>query len=452
MLEHVELFFKEHAPGEAPIILGYSGGVDSSALLYLLSEYHKRWGAELHIIHIDHGWRETSSQEALILQKQVEALKLPFYLEKIASIRADAEKNLEEKFRDERLKIFRKYYDKLQAGALILAHQKDDLAETVFKRLFEGASLRKLSGLQEVSFYKGMKILRPLLGFSKEELYALIQEKGLPFIEDYTNLDVKYLRARQRVNILPLVEERFGKKSFHHLARLARSMQDYERYMDRNIQKYRDLLVIGSFCSYIPLHSLYPLEFLEFEHFIRVVCEERGDQISHKMLMTLWEKVVLRQSNKKVNLQKTQIFLDRGILFFLPLEKQSLYKKEEIGELPYIFLYRGGIGKLEEETSMETVPCTWQNLLKGRVNLFLPEGPMELGVATLSMRFRGKSLKDLYSEKRIPIILRDIFPAFFQGETMVAHPILGSGLFEAKVRMKNCRLTLLEKKDFDSLK
>ncbi|MEI8300117.1 MAG: tRNA lysidine(34) synthetase TilS [Chlamydiota bacterium] len=453
-LKHLQQIFRSHLSGDSTIILGYSGGIDSSALLWLLAEYSKKWPLNLHVVHVDHGWRSTSGLEALELKKYIENLGLPFHLERITTVDASVEKNLEDKYRLERLKIFRKFYTIFKAEALLLAHQKDDLAETVFKRIFEGASLRKLIGLKESSFYEEMKVLRPLLSFSKDELYDLIIEKQVPYIIDPTNEDINYLRARQRAIIVPDIERQFGKRSFHHLCRLSNNLSHYEGYMNRKIQKYKDLMVEGPLGSYLKMSSLHPMEFLEFEHFIRSVCEEKGVVISQVSLETLWEKVSLRESNKKVLIQNLQILLDRDFLFFMPNVPLCFNQEIIIESLPCSFTHLDCIWKIEENPKIEKeiLEFSWEDFWKGSVNLRFEKAPLKIQQGGFLTSFNGKSLKQMYIKWKIPAFLRTLCPSFFQYNRLMGHPIFGNSSELALKDIKNYRLSIFRNKDFDSLK
>lgn len=453
-LKHLQKVFRSHLSEYPTIILGYSGGIDSSALLWLLVEYSQKWQLNLHVVHIDHGWRSNSAKEALELKLYVENLGIPFYLERISTVDATTEKNLEDKYRLERLKIFKNLYKFLNAECLMLAHQKDDLAETVFKRIFEGASLRKLVGLKESSFYEEMKILRPLLTFSKDELHSLITEKQIPYIIDPTNEDISYLRARQRAIIVPDIEKQFGKKSFHHLCRLANNLSHYEEYMNRKIQKYRDLIVEGPLGSYVKIHSLCPMEFLEFEHFIRSICEEKGSIISQDALEILWEKVALGESNKKILMKEMQILLDRDCLFFMPNLPLCFEKKIDIESLPCRFSHLDCIWNIEEDINAEAniQEFSWEDFWKGEVNLRLKGAPLRIQQAELTTNFNGRSLKQIYIDQKIPAFLRSLCPGFFKDDTLIGHPILGNAFELAIKDVKNYRLSVFRNKDFDSLK
>src|SRR3990167_7791319 len=72
----IQQFLKDHAKNQGPFLLGYSGGPDSKALLYSLLECGIK---QLHLAHVDHGWRPESAQEAADLRLEADKLHCPFH-------------------------------------------------------------------------------------------------------------------------------------------------------------------------------------------------------------------------------------------------------------------------------------------------------------------------------------------------------------------------------------
>lgn len=195
---------------KGPLIVGFSGGADSTALVHLLQEAERFYPMDLRLVHIDHGWRDESYDEATLLQKEYSV-----HVERIEGVSGA---NLEEKFREKRLEILARLYKEWGAGALMLAHHADDQAETVLKRVLEGSSA--LHGLLPDRKLLGMRVLRPLLTVTKERLVRWLQERGIGFLEDPTNEDTHYLRARMRKEIIPFLEASFGKGIRKNLCKL----------------------------------------------------------------------------------------------------------------------------------------------------------------------------------------------------------------------------------------
>src|SRR5574338_1288204 len=97
-------FFSNHLDPVKPILLGLSGGADSMALLYLSLEWMKRNPSTLHLVHINHGWREESKRECEVLKELASRLALPFHTIELAP--AGYKGNLEAESRKERFAYF----------------------------------------------------------------------------------------------------------------------------------------------------------------------------------------------------------------------------------------------------------------------------------------------------------------------------------------------------------
>lgn len=216
-------FLGVHWDRKKPLLLGYSGGPDSKALLYALLEC----GVKPHLAHVDHGWRKESAQEAGALREEAAQLGCPFF-----SVRLDVEKS-EDAARKARLSYFSSLM--VPYEALLLAHQADDLAETVLKRILEGAHLANLGGMQPVSAQHGMTIWRPFLQVRRSEILQFLEERGLHPIIDSSNLDPTYLRARMRLEIFPFLNEQFGKETTENLTLLSARALELKEYLDRKV-------------------------------------------------------------------------------------------------------------------------------------------------------------------------------------------------------------------------
>ncbi len=228
-------FFKK-INKSSPFLLALSGGGDSACLWHLLREHH----IPHQVAHVDHGWREESAKEALELKQQALSWGVPFHLKKLEMEGEVA--NLEEKARLERLAFFREICLKEGLQGVLMAHHNDDLAETVLKRLFESAPIEKLGGMQERSLWEGVFLLRPLLNASKKQILAYNQEYAVSYFEDATNRDERFLRARLRGRLLPLLSEHFGKEIASSLAQLGRESFELREYLSEQVAAFEYLI------------------------------------------------------------------------------------------------------------------------------------------------------------------------------------------------------------------
>ena len=182
------------------LLVGLSGGADSVALLLLLYDS----GAQLSAVHVNHGLRgaESDGDEAFVRQLCAR-YGVPLY-----AYRACPPENPGEGWaREVRYGFFRQAMQESGADALILAHHRDDQAETLLLHLLRGAGLTGLTGMAADSTLDGMRILRPLLAYSRQELRAYLKERKQPWREDASNGDARYLRNAIRQEVLPLMEQ-----------------------------------------------------------------------------------------------------------------------------------------------------------------------------------------------------------------------------------------------------
>lgn len=240
------LLAKKHAIS-GTVLIGFSGGPDSTALLHLLIEASKILKLDLHIAHVDHGLRPESQDECDLLKNRYKAF--PFH-----STRLNIEgANLEDRCREARLEFFGRIYQEIGANFLILAHHADDQAETMLKRIFEGG---RLIGLQEMRELRKMRVFRPLLTARKAELINYLEQRQVSYLLDPTNQNGSNLRSRMRGELLPLIEHHFGKGITNNLGYLSLWATDIEDYLSQ------DLPLLGSDFS-----KVHPAK---LRHFLRV--------------------------------------------------------------------------------------------------------------------------------------------------------------------------------------
>lgn len=243
---------KRVVPEKSKLLLAFSGGVDSTALFHLLRESKALYPFTFECVHVDHQWREESAREAAELEERVESYGIPFHLREIPKL--EEEGNKEERYREARYQEIRDVYEAYQFDFLLTAHQGDDQAETVLKRLFEGASLYSLGGILEERILFGMRVFRPLLSIYRKELETYLTEKKYPFVDDSTNYDTTYTRARTRHELLPYLEESFGKRIKKNLCRLARESRELSSAVEKEVDG-----LIDPEAAIIPWEALHSL-------------------------------------------------------------------------------------------------------------------------------------------------------------------------------------------------
>ncbi|KPL06052.1 hypothetical protein AMJ86_10035 [bacterium SM23_57] len=187
------------------VLVAVSGGKDSVAMLDLFSRYLPDKRDRLGAIYIHHGWDPQRHQnEQQFVEELAERYSIAFLTKKIQP-KSQRSMSLESWSRQERFKLLSQAMESGRYHLCALGHTRDDQAETVFMRLMRGSGLWGLAGIP----VKRGAFIRPLLGFSTIEILDYLRYRQCRFLEDPTNRDRRYLRARIRHEILPKLEADF---------------------------------------------------------------------------------------------------------------------------------------------------------------------------------------------------------------------------------------------------
>lgn len=202
------------APGDT-VLVAVSGGPDSTALLYLLRHLAPEWGLRLLALHVDHGLRPGSAAEAEHVRRLGARLDVPVAT---VAVRVERAGSLEDAARRARYAALEAEADRAGAARIAVGHTLDDQAETVLMRVLEGTGLRGLAGIPPV---RG-RVIRPLLEVRRSALRAALAEASLGWLDDPSNQDIRLLRNRIRLELVPRLGQTHGGDVAPALARLAR--------------------------------------------------------------------------------------------------------------------------------------------------------------------------------------------------------------------------------------
>lgn len=196
------------------IILAVSGGVDSVVLFHLMQDIPKERRPEIVVAHINHELRSEARQEEDFVRQL--ASRYGVSIQTFTWLESDhPESGIEEAARTIRYTFFKKVMGETSADAVMTAHHLDDQVETVLMKLVRGSSIEQVLGIEESQpFLKG-QLIRPLLSFSKEEIYHFAQNRGISYMEDSTNQELDFSRNRFRNTIIPLLKEENQKFNDH---------------------------------------------------------------------------------------------------------------------------------------------------------------------------------------------------------------------------------------------
>lgn len=192
---------------EGKCAAGFSGGADSTALMVLLAAEKEAGRTEILAVHVNHGLRgRESDEDEEFCRDFCRKMGIP-----LRTARADLGGRTDENAcREARFRCFREIMEETGIRNLVLAHNRDDVAETFLMRLMRGAGTEGLGCMGERDSREGFTIWRPLTGTGREEIRAALREAGIPWREDSSNESGAYLRNRIRKELLPLMEKMAG--------------------------------------------------------------------------------------------------------------------------------------------------------------------------------------------------------------------------------------------------
>ncbi|WP_247871278.1 MULTISPECIES: tRNA lysidine(34) synthetase TilS [unclassified Azospirillum] len=186
----------EPAPAVA---VGLSGGGDSMALVLLLRHWVAERGGSLLALTVDHDLRPESADEAATVGQTAARLGIPHRI-----LRWDGEKpsaGLQAAARAARHRLLAAACGEAGILHLALAHHRDDQAETVLLRLARGSGIDGLAGMAAVRADGAVRVIRPLLNFSHDRLLATCRAEVVDWIEDPSNRNPRFARARLRAAV-----------------------------------------------------------------------------------------------------------------------------------------------------------------------------------------------------------------------------------------------------------
>ncbi len=227
-----------YAPTSAPLLVGFSGGADSTALLLALESLLPD-ARMLCAVHVEHGLRgDASKRDAEHAEEVCRRYGVDFHCARVRVSQA-ARWGIEAAARESRRAAFLSVAREKGADTLALAHHRDDQAETVLMRLFEGAGAGGVAGMRwrtplssKESGEGRLHVIRPLLGVSRAEIVEYLDARGASWVEDETNEDESRLRNRIRRHVVPAIREHLGDAALEGITRSAEIVAALACFLD----------------------------------------------------------------------------------------------------------------------------------------------------------------------------------------------------------------------------
>lgn len=412
-----------------PVLLAYSGGADSSALLYWLAGESKRVGFSLTLCHLDHGIRgEEARRDRRFCEESAAryGLTLVVGVCDVPARAARTGESLEEAAREERYAFFARVMRERAIPLLVTAHHADDQLETMLFRLARGTQPHGLCGIAPVRPFGDGFAVRPLLCRTREEIEAYCARHGIDFVQDSTNGDVTYARNRIRRDVLPVLEELFPGASVRAAALTARLRED-EEYLDALAQALIGGCVTGGRARLRPLADApLPVRRRALHRWIKENCGS---------VYGVHEEAMLRLISDAT--PRMEVSLPDGWLCVREGETLRLFR-ERAEACPTVPLCTG-VQRLTAGWSAETGRCdgaikihnssTSPTIILKKKFDIITDGlywRARRDGDVLYLRGMHRKLRRLQAEAGIPVHLRDSLPLLCDGEGVLWAPCIGA--------------------------
>lgn len=411
----------------ATLLVAFSGGADSVALLSLAAAFARRHGFQLYALHLHHGIRGAEAdRDAQFCQAFCARHAIPFIRKDrdIPALARESGEGLEDCARRVRYAVLNTEAQQLETALctassaqegcacrcmILTAHHADDQLETLLLRLIRGSGAHGMRGI----LAQNGRILRPLLSFTKADLLAYCDENALPFVTDSTNGNPHYARNYLRQAVTPALH-RLNPRASLAAVRLATTMARDDAYFTNEIakiptspprallQSLPDALAVRVLAREFSAASTAPLSFTQSE-----------------ALLTFAKKA---QTGAALSLSGATVYADADALRFVPTEEPSSSGQEHApGTLVSVFwdtlqpLARGGMLFLSKN---EKECAAVQNVYNLAIRTEMNSATIDLAFYT---RYRQpgdtvlcghlhKSCKNLMQQAKIPARMRSSLP------------------------------------------
>lgn len=407
------------------VLLALSGGPDSMALFHSLLQCHR---GVLAIAHVDHGWRQESPAEAEHLLNLAQRHNLAFHKETLNPKAMQG--NLEEACRHARYAFFVRLCHEHGYEGVFLGHHADDQAETILKRVLEGANPIAIQGMKTDLDRQGVMFYRPFLSITKKDILLWLENHHHSWFEDATNKDPAYLRSKMRLQILPQLAEQFGKEVTKPLCHLGDQMAGLNSFIDEQYKYYLPLISRGWAGWMADLEHFAGLHPFIAKQLIYKILHTEEVLVSHGQLDNMTRDIQSQTANKRYATGKKIIDIDRGHLF-VHTQQPNLEKSIPLK----LGTTQWGVWAIHvTENQGSSSRAGWKEIWKGRSEICVPANQQySLGMADVHARYllQSKELGRWWTEKKVPAFLRDWVPIIIKDGAVVGE-FLGEQRYQGK--------------------
>lgn len=411
-----------HIKNASRILVGFSGGLDSSVLLHLIKKACP--AHQILSVHVNHALQAEADQWGTHCEEVAKQLGVGFCCTKL--VPPDSSRNLEAWARKARYETFKKFSK--SGDVLMLAHHADDQIETFLMRLFNGAGVQGLSGMKRIlSPEKSLSRLptsRPLLNYSRDQLECVAERMHINFITDPSNSNSDFDRNYVRNSLTPRIKSRWPAyqvallRSVAHIEE-AREILDELAEEDLNVIRSalpeNDLPMINE-KQKISITALKRLSLARQRQVLRYWMSSFGFYVpSSKQLENLIESYRAEEQSAQIDFSNTQFALRRYRDILCILKADQL---KQATDTP--LCYKDG----DIENASSEITIQWNELKDVECDYRLESNLCISHFQPAHKPYR-MTLKKLFQEAGIPGWLRESIPGLYCDGELIGIPYIG---------------------------
>jgi len=282
------------------IVIGVSGGPDSICLFDILLKLKDKLNLSLFVVHINHCIRKEADIEENYVKELCDKFNIEFFSKKVdVEILAKQEKiSVEEFSRNIRYEFFYEVLKKVDGNKIAVAHNSNDVSETVLMNLIRGTGIKGFCGIPK----SNDKIVRPLLSVKREEILEYIKENELTVFFDSTNFEVEYTRNKIRNIIIPEILK-INPNFIDTVFRMTEVLEGQKNILESTVVNvYNDIIIAPGVIDKIKFLDL--TKELQLEVLRRAICDFSGSlkNISYNNLNNAINIISSAQSGRKITI------------------------------------------------------------------------------------------------------------------------------------------------------
>lgn len=410
-------FFRSNGLVRPSLLVGYSGGLDSTVLLHTLYQLQNDIAFHLSVMHVHHGLSNHADEWAMFCKKTCADLDVPIT---VIQVQVETESGLGVEAAARRARY--EALNSAPADFICLGHHQDDQAETLLLQLARGAGVKGLAGMAKIDAKR--RLFRPFLNTPRADLVTYAEQHQLRWVDDESNDDVQFDRNFIRHALIPTFSKQYANIT-KTLARTAAHMAEASGILD-------DMAKID---AELALDAMQPFAVLTLDVFNTLSLARQSN------LIRWW------LARNQISMPSAALL--QQILMQLKSVKSDAMIKVKVDDNLYLMRYKGLAYLVPEPSKLPQINLLWQGeeivILPNQSRLFFTKKmgkgiAFQRGGSDIKLRIKNReggerfrpefgrprrSLKHIMQSCEIPPWQRAQLPLIFMDETLVIIPSVG---------------------------